>query len=114
MTRFCPCVCSLLAETKTFRRNLSNSSTCTESQAICKSIGSLGLDIGELRGQCYDGCASMSSLKKGLAGRILEHAPKDTYTHCNSLILSLSIAAGCNANNILHVLATMKDIAVFV
>ena len=77
-------------------------------------MDSVGLDSRELRGQCYDGCACMSSLKKGVAGRILEHVPKDTYTHCNSHILSLSLAAICTEHNIQHVLATMKDIAVFV
>ena len=45
------------------------------SNSILEFYGSVGLDIRERRGQCYDDCARMSSLKKCVAGLILQHAP---------------------------------------
>ena len=41
------------------------------------------LDLQQNRGQCYDGASNMSSIKKGLSGRILEKNKKSVYTHCN-------------------------------
>lgn len=71
------------------------------------------LDLSSLRGQCYDGTSNMSSIKKGLAGRILKENPKAVYAHCASHILNLSIVSACQENNIQMVLKQMTSLAVF-
>ena len=67
----------------------------------------------DLRGQCYDGASSMSGIKKGLAGRILEGNPKAVYSHCASHILNLSIVSACKENNIQMVLTQMTSLAIY-
>lgn len=82
------------------------------SKAIVNFYERNGLKIEDLRSQCYDGASNMSSEKKGVAGNIsrLTSAP---YMHCNSHILSLSIASSCKDTLISHVIATMKSICFF-
>jgi len=82
--------------------------------AMLEFYKKVGLDIHQLRGQCYDGASNMSSEKKGVSGIISDHAPNAPYTHCSGHILNLCIAASCKANNIQHVIATMRGVAVFI
>ena len=47
------------------------------------------------RGQAYDGASAMSSEACGVQGRMRRIAPMALYTHCNSHVLNLSVAAAC-------------------
>ena len=49
------------------------------------------LDINKLRGQCYDGAASMSGSKSGVATRFKEENEKCLFTHCYGYALNLSV-----------------------
>ena len=52
--------------------------------AIVKSLHDMGFDIGNLRGQGYDGASAMFSSIQGVNGRIREIAPLALYSHCKS------------------------------
>ena len=45
-----------------------------------------GLDMINLRGQCYDGAGNMhmSGVRNGLAPRVTQEFPKTVYTWCSS------------------------------
>ena len=49
------------------------------------------LDINKLRGQCYDGAASMSGSKSGVATRFKEENEKCLFTHCYGHVLNLAV-----------------------
>ena len=40
------------------------------------------LSVSKLRGQCYDGTATMASAKAGVAKKLLDDEPRPVYTHC--------------------------------
>ena len=49
------------------------------------------LDITKLRGQCYDGAASMSGSKSGVAARFKEENEKCLFTHCYGYAVNLTV-----------------------
>ncbi len=52
----------------------------------------LNLPITKLRGQCYDGCSTMSGSRTGVAKQIQDKESRAVFTHCYSH--SLNLAAG--------------------
>ena len=50
----------------------------------------LNITITKLRGQCYDGAASMSGHKSGVATEIQKEEPRALYTHCYGHALNLA------------------------
>ena len=50
----------------------------------------MNVSFRKLRGQCYDGAASMSGSRSGVATRILQEEPKALYTHCYGHSLNLA------------------------
>ena len=40
------------------------------------------LSVSKLRGQCYDGAATMAGAKAGVAKKLLDEEPRAVYTHC--------------------------------
>ena len=48
------------------------------------------LTITKLRGQCYDGAASMSGIRSGVAKKILEEKSREVFTHCYGHALNLA------------------------
>ena len=50
----------------------------------------LDISVKKLRGQCYEGAASMSRYRGGLAVRIQEEEPRVVYTHCYGHALNLA------------------------
>ena len=50
----------------------------------------LNLSISKLRGQCYDGAATMSGCKSGVAKRVSADEPRAIYTHCYGNSLNLA------------------------
>ena len=51
----------------------------------------LNLPTSKLRGQCYDGCSTMSGTRSGLAKQVQDEESRAIYTHC--YIYSLNLAA---------------------
>ena len=50
----------------------------------------LNLTLAKLRGQCYDGAASMSGIRNGVSTQILKEEPRAVYTHCYGHSLNLA------------------------
>ncbi|XP_022168058.1 zinc finger MYM-type protein 1-like [Myzus persicae] len=63
----------------------------TLSLLIKNVLISNGLQLECLRGQCYDGAASMRGAYKGVQSRIKEENPLALYVHCNAHILNLCL-----------------------
>jgi hypothetical protein len=82
--------------------------------AIFQFYVDTGLNVDDLRGQCYDGAANMSSEKKSLSAIISRQNSNAIYMHCNSHILNLSIASTCKQITIRTVLEKMTAIAIFI
>ena len=67
-------------------------------QHLRELLEKYGLDITHLRGQGYDGCASMSGKYTGLQARIKEVCPEAYYVHCFAHRLNLVIVDKCSIN----------------
>lgn len=63
----------------------------TLANLIKKVISDNGLDIQNLRGQCYDGAAAMRGSYTGVQARIREENPIALYVHCYAHILNLCL-----------------------
>lgn len=51
--------------------------------AVIKEIMTrLNQSMSKLRGQCYDGCSTMSGARSGVAKRITDEEPRALFTHC--------------------------------
>ena len=50
----------------------------------------LNLAVCKIRGQCYDGAATMSGHRSGVATKLLDEEPKAIYTHCYGHSLNLA------------------------
>ena len=51
----------------------------------------MGLDLTNLRGECYDGAGNMCGPVKGAACRITEQYPQAMYLHCLNLVVVSSL-----------------------
>ena len=52
----------------------------------------MNLSFSKMRGQCYDGAASMAGQKEGVATCIQQLEPRAVYTHCYGHALNLAIS----------------------
>ena len=68
--------------------------------AIVSTIEGLGLSVGDLRGQGYDGASTMSGEKSGVQRRIRDLQLKAIYTHCAGRSLNLAIMYSCSISPI--------------
>ena len=50
----------------------------------------LNISFAKLSGQCYDGAASMSGVRKGVSTQILKEEPRAVYTYCYGNSLNLA------------------------
>ena len=50
----------------------------------------LNLPLSRARGQCYDGAATMSGIRSGVATRVLAEEPRAVFTHCYGHSLNLA------------------------
>ncbi|XP_062505707.1 52 kDa repressor of the inhibitor of the protein kinase-like [Corticium candelabrum] len=92
---------------------LTRTTGVTIAAAIKESLKTHGVDIQKARGQAFDGAAAMSLDKAGVAARIRDVAPMAVYTHCNSHILNLSIAASCKLPEIRNMIDTINSLFLF-
>ena len=86
-------------------------------EALAKNIEDtlkeVGLPLANCRGQGYDGASAMSSMRKGVSGRILANNPKAIYVHCTSHHLNLAVAKACNIPAVSHMLSQAKKLVSF-
>ena len=69
---------------------LTNASTLT---AIVKDVLlRANMALCKCRGQCYDGCSTMSGVKTGVAAQIKAMEPRALFTHCYGHVLNLACA----------------------
>ena len=57
---------------------------------IYDTLQRLNLTMKKVRGQCYDGAATMSGSQSGVAKKLLEKEPRAIYTHCYGHALNLA------------------------
>ncbi len=68
----------------------------TDAESIVAAIKDVLLRIqvplSKLRGQCYDGCSTMTGTRAGVATRIQQDEPRAIFTHCYGHALNLSVS----------------------
>ena len=72
-----------------------------------------GLDMINLRGQCYDGAGNMSGVRKGLAARVTQEFPKAVYTWCSSHKLNLCVVKSCDITEVKNMIDKAAEVAIF-
>ena len=80
---------------------------------IVNVIRNLGLEIGNLRGQSYDGAGHMAGKKSGVSSRILKLNDKALYVHCFNHRLNLVITKSCNIQKVQNLMGIIKEISYF-
>lgn len=48
------------------------------------------IPLSKVRGQCYDGCSTMSGARSGVAKRVQDEEGRAVFTHCYSHSLNLA------------------------
>lgn len=80
---------------------------------ILKVVEELGLDPKNIRGQGYDGAASMSGEFNGVKAHILQKYPLAKYVHCAAHVLNLAISECCNIKQIKHCMGIIQKVCSF-
>ena len=83
------------------------------SNTIIQSLERFNLRISDVRGQGYDGAASMASERVGVQARIRRKSPLAVYTHCSSHKLNLVIAHACGLTCVRNMLDRLKETCLF-
>ena len=76
-------------------------------------IRNLGLEIGSLRGQAYDGAGNMTGKKSAVSSRILKMNDKTLYVHSFNHQFNLVIAKSCNIQKLQNLMGIIKEISYF-
>ena len=75
----------------------------------------LNLSTDKLRGQCYDGCSTMSVIRSGLAKRVQDEESRAVYTHCYSHSLNLAASDSIRKSKLMKsALETTHEITKFI
>lgn len=83
-------------------------------KAIVATIEELGLSLNELRGQGYDGAATMKGEKSGVQKQIRDLQPKAVYTHCAGHSLNLSIVTACSIPLVSNCIEQIKSFTLWI
>ena len=83
-------------------------------EAIVSSIEGLGLSLNDLRGQGYDGAATMSGQKTGVQKQIRDKQPKAVYTHCAGHSLNLAIVSSCSIPMVTNCIDQIKSLTLWI
>ena len=91
----------------------------TTGESLCKLVLAIlddtNLEAQKVVGMCFDGASNMTGVKKGLATRMIEHAPKALYVHCYGHLLNLAIQDALSGVEILrNTLGTVQEIYNFI
>jgi hypothetical protein len=82
--------------------------------ATIKGLQQAHLDLGNLRGQGYDGTSAMKGHLGGCAALISTDYPSAIYVHCASHSLNLVLSDACKVDTIRSTIGTMKEIITFI
>ena len=82
--------------------------------AIVNTLEGLGLSLNELRGQGYDGAATMSGEKSGVQKQIRDRQPKAVYTHCAGHSLNLAIVSSCSVPPVQNCIDQIKSLTLWI
>lgn len=82
-------------------------------RVVAKTLDELGLDLGDCRGQGYDGAGGMAGEINGLSGNVLRENPKAIYSHCQNHRLNLVIASLTKIIGFRNVMDAIKSISYF-
>ena len=82
------------------------------SDAIITCLQNLGLSLGTLHGQGYDGVSAMSGIEAGVQARIKEKQPKAVYTHCSGHALNLSFVGSCSIPSVRNCIDSIKNLTI--
>ena len=80
---------------------------------LLTTLRNVGLPVENLRGQGYDGAASMSCNTVDVQARIREDAPLVVYTHCSSHCLNIVLAEAFALTPIRNMLDKLKETSLF-
>ena len=90
-----------------------NTDSATLYQLIKDVLLQLGLQISNVRAQCYDGASNMKGHTSGVATRICQDEPRAIYMHCHAHLLNLSLKDSCKtvkeARNMLGTVKALYD-----
>ena len=70
--------------------------------AIIDMLQRLNLALSIVRGQCYDGAATMSGAKSGVVTRMCQAEPRAVFTHCYGHSLNLACSETIEQCKIMH------------
>ena len=82
--------------------------------AIIRGLQKTHLDLGNLRGQGYDGASIMKGHLGGCATLIFKDYPSAIYVHCASHSLDLVISDACKVDAIRNTIGRMKEMITFI
>ena len=82
--------------------------------AIISTLEELGLSLQNLRGQGYDGAATMSGEKSGDQKQLRDIQPKALYTHCAGHSINLAIVSSCAIPSISNCIDTIKSMTIWI
>ncbi len=84
-------------------------------ETLCTVLQSHGIDLSNIRGQCYDGANNVSGIRTGLQARIKELSPSALFVHCYAHILNLVIVDAMTSNTIARdFFGTLQNLYVFI
>ena len=83
------------------------------SKAVLAKIDSLGLNIENCRGQCYDGAGAVAGVRNGCSAHILRINHKALYTHCFSHKLNLSVSKSSKIVSVSNMMEKVKQYQIF-
>ncbi|XP_029340930.1 zinc finger MYM-type protein 1-like [Acyrthosiphon pisum] len=80
---------------------------------LLNTLKELGLDLDKLRGQGYDGAATMSGNFRGVQAIVKNSYPKALYTHCVSHSLNLCLSDAAKTQAIRNSFSIISDCCAF-
>jgi len=92
---------------------IENMSGSAIADVLISNLKKYGIDISYLRGQGYDGAASMSGKLNGVQAKIREKHPTALYVHCCNHVLNLVLSKSCTVPSIRNALSTVQEVVTF-
>ncbi|GBN84085.1 repressor of the inhibitor of the protein kinase [Araneus ventricosus] len=80
---------------------------------VLETLSILGLDLKQMRGQGYDGAATMRVQFRGVQASIKERPPLALYTHRSSHSLNLCLSDASNIPSIRNCMGVIKEVCKF-
>lgn len=83
------------------------------SDMILAKLGSYGLELSLMRGQCYDGAGNMSGINVGASTLITNKYPLALYLHCASHCLNLAVVSGLENTLVRNMMGVVRRAGTF-